>query len=133
MTKRSKVLDFLSIKEEWDPSLLIVLVTAVAFNLVPFYLIKKKKYSFFGDNLDLPENSKIDWKLIVGSLFFGIGWGLGGVCPGPAFMLLPVVYPGVFFMWFLFLALGMGLAVPLTDEKVKMAIKLFMISKGVKV
>lgn len=130
MTKRSKVIDFLSIKEEWDPSLLIVLMTAVAFNLFPFYyIIKKRKYTLYGESLDIPDSSKIDWKLIVGSVFFGVGWGLGGVCPGPAFMLLPIFYPGIFFIWFLFLALGMALAIPLTDEKMQMAIKFYLMAK----
>jgi uncharacterized membrane protein YedE/YeeE len=84
MVKRSKVINFLKFSSEWDPSLLIVLLTAVGINLLLFYLIiQVKKTPVFGQKMELPTKINIDWPLVIGSGIFGLGWGLSGLCPGP--------------------------------------------------
>lgn len=59
---------------------------AVSLNLITFNLLEKPILS---DKYDLPANKKIDFKLILGASIFGIGWGIGGLCPGPAITLIP--------------------------------------------
>ena len=77
MANPRKVLDFLDVAGNWDPSLLAVMGGAVAVTLVSFRpLIKKRGMAF--------EKTNIDLTLIAGAAVFGIGWGIGGYCPGPA-------------------------------------------------
>lgn len=91
MTRRINILQFLWMCKIWNPSLLFVLGCGVAVNLVVFnYMIRVKKSPIYGQKLFNPNNKLIDWKLIFGAFCFGLGWGIGGLCPGPALALLPV-------------------------------------------
>jgi hypothetical protein len=83
MTQPSKVLCFLDIFGDWDPSLAFVMTGAVAIGLVAFSFARRRSRTFLGDELRLPRITEIDAPLVVGSLIFGIGWGLSGICPGP--------------------------------------------------
>jgi uncharacterized protein len=83
MVDPAKLIGFLDIFGQWDYSLLFVLGGAVGLNLITFRFIKKRK-SLIGQELCLPTKSRVDYKIIVGAILFGIGWGLVGVCPGPA-------------------------------------------------
>jgi len=85
MADPSKVIGFLDITGAWDPSLAFVMGGALAI-FVPAYLllIKPRSESVFGDEIVCPTSKTIDKKLVGGSALFGIGWGLLGVCPGPA-------------------------------------------------
>jgi uncharacterized membrane protein YedE/YeeE len=83
MTQPSKVLGFLDIFGDWDPSLAFVMTGAVAIGLVAFSFARRRGRTFLGDELRLPRITEIDAPLVVGSLIFGIGWGLSGICPGP--------------------------------------------------
>ena len=83
MTQPSKVLGFLDILGDWDPSLAFVMAGAVAVGLVAFSFARQRRRTFLGDELRLPRITEIDAPLVVGSLIFGIGWGLSGICPGP--------------------------------------------------
>ncbi|GAB7228989.1 YeeE/YedE family protein [Vibrio rotiferianus] len=85
MADPEKVIGFLDITGAWDPSLAFVMGGALAV-FVPAYLllIKPRNESVFGDEIICPTAKAIDKKLVVGAAMFGIGWGLLGVCPGPA-------------------------------------------------
>ena len=83
MTQPSKVLGFLDILGDWDPSLAFVMAGAVAVGLVAFSFARRRGRTLLGDELRLPRITEIDASLVVGSLIFGIGWGLSGICPGP--------------------------------------------------
>ena len=78
------VLGFLDIFGKWNPALLFVMGGAVMINLFTFNFIIKKGQGFDGCELDVPTNKIVDKKLVIGSVLFGVGWGIFGVCPGPA-------------------------------------------------
>ena len=105
MCRRTKIINFLSIGEGWDPSLAFVMGSAIAFNL-PFFqlMIKKTQCPLLADSYGLPNNNKIDYKLIGGAVSFGLGWGLCGFCPGPGLVNLFILDHGIIFV--LFLAVG---------------------------
>lgn len=84
MTDASKVLGFLDLAGMWDPSLALVMGGALAVGIVAFQLARKRNNSILGDPMRLPTVTRVDRRLVVGGLAFGIGWGLAGLCPGPA-------------------------------------------------
>jgi len=85
MVDPARVLAFLDIFGDWDPTLAFVMGGGLAVYLPLFYLfIKPNKTTLFGEPCSLPQTKTIDAKLIVGAALFGIGWGLSGICPGPA-------------------------------------------------
>lgn len=88
MANPSKVLGFLDLAGTWDPSLALVMAGAIAVALLPFTLAKKRQQSLLGLPMQLPNKREIDRRLIGGSLLFGIGWGIAGICPGPAVAIL---------------------------------------------
>ncbi|ARN81506.1 DUF6691 family protein [Methylocystis bryophila] len=84
MTQPSKVQAFLDLAGRWDPSLAFVMAGALAVGFPAFSLVKGRRRTLLGDELRLPPVGKIDRALVSGSFIFGVGWGLAGVCPGPA-------------------------------------------------
>lgn len=84
MMDPAKVLSFLDIAGDWDPSLMLVMGGAVAVTLPGFYLILKRPYPLFEKSFYLPGKHTIDRKLIGGAALFGLGWAMAGLCPGPA-------------------------------------------------
>jgi uncharacterized membrane protein YedE/YeeE len=84
MTDPGKVIGFLDLFGEWDPSLMFVMGGAIAVGFLAFAVAHKRTTNFFGGALHLPTSQQIDRPLMIGSLMFGAGWGLAGFCPGPA-------------------------------------------------
>lgn len=84
MNLPGKVLGFLDLFGRWDPSLLFVMGGAIPVAAIGFALARKRTKSLLGEPLSQPDRTEIDVRLLGGALIFGIGWGLAGVCPGPA-------------------------------------------------
>lgn len=84
MSDPSKVIGFLDIAGNWDPSLALVMGGAVAVFAVAWRPALRRPKPILGDGFVLPEKTRIDTRLVVGALLFGAGWGLGGFCPGSA-------------------------------------------------
>lgn len=90
MSNPEKVLDFLDVTGQWDPSLAFVMLGAISVAFLPFQIAIRRNAptTIFGEQMSLPKQTKIDTKLLVGSAIFGVGWGIAGVCPAPAFTLI---------------------------------------------
>lgn len=108
MTDPAKVLGFLDLAGAWDPSLALVMGGAITVGLVAFAIAKRRTQSLLGLPMQLPTARQIDRRLVGGSLTFGVGWGLAGICPGPAVVLVGAgVSQGVIFA--VAMLAGMGL------------------------
>jgi uncharacterized membrane protein YedE/YeeE len=88
MVNPAKVLAFLDLAGAWDPSLALVMLGAIAVAFPAFQLARGRQRSWLGAPMQLPTKRRLDRRLVLGSLLFGIGWGLAGFCPGPALTLL---------------------------------------------
>ena len=88
MTDPARVLGFLDVAGAWNPALALVMTGAILTALPFFLLARQKDVSLLGDPIELPDRFRIDVRLIVGAAIFGLGWGLCGICPGPAVVLL---------------------------------------------
>lgn len=95
MVNPARVIGFLDVFGAWDSTLLWVLVAAVAVTGIGFPLVTKRRRPILTDSFVMPEKSEIDARLIAGSVIFGVGWGLAGLCPGPAVAALASMSPSV--------------------------------------
>ncbi|OLL29237.1 hypothetical protein BTH42_23575 [Burkholderia sp. SRS-W-2-2016] len=93
MANPAKVLGFLDLAGNWDPSLAFVMVGAIAVGSVAFFVARQRKRSYLGLPLQIPASTAITGRLLAGSALFGVGWGLAGFCPGPALVALGAGYP----------------------------------------
>jgi uncharacterized membrane protein YedE/YeeE len=88
MTNPRKVLAFLDLAGAWDPSLALVMIGAIGTAIVPLTWARQRSHSLLGSPMQLPAKRELDRRLIGGGLVFGIGWGIAGICPGPAVAML---------------------------------------------
>lgn len=88
MANPDKVLSFLDLAGAWDPSLALVMGGAIGVGFIAFAVAGKRREAMLGGPIRLPERRDLDKPLVLGSLGFGVGWGLAGFCPGPALVAL---------------------------------------------
>jgi uncharacterized membrane protein YedE/YeeE len=108
MANPAKVLSFLDLAGFWDPSLGLVMGGAIAVGFIAYRIAGKRSSSFLGLPMNIPTSRIIDKRLVMGGLVFGIGWGLVGICPAPAFVLLGAgSVKGIVFL--IAMLIGMGI------------------------
>ncbi|MEM8751003.1 MAG: DUF6691 family protein [Pseudomonadota bacterium] len=95
MSNPAKVLNFLDVFGTWDPSLAFVMCGAVLVAFIGYRIVLKRPAPVFSDVFHLPTKQDVDGQLLTGASLFGVGWGLGGFCPGPAFTALPLLSTGI--------------------------------------
>lgn len=88
MANPAKVLGFLDLGGRWDPSLAFVMAGAIAVGAAAFAQARRRTRSVLGAEMKLPSARQIDRRLVVGSVVFGLGWGVAGFCPGPGLVAL---------------------------------------------
>lgn len=95
MSNPAKVVGFLDLTGNWDPSLILVMGGGLLVTVPAFHLVLKNPQPLFEEKFFLPTLTAIDPKLIVGAVMFGLGWGIAGFCPGPALAALVSLNPTV--------------------------------------
>jgi len=95
MTQPAKVIGFLDFFGHWDPSLAFVMGGAIAVYATVWRIVRRRPVAIGGAALQMPGDKAVDARMLIGSAIFGIGWGLGGFCPGPALVSLVSAVPGV--------------------------------------
>ena len=104
-----KVYSFLDISRNWDPSLAFVMIGGILITIFGFRLTFKRPKPLHEENFYLPIYKNIDFKLIGGSAIFGIGWGIGGLCPGPSIAILSSnFFPSIIFTISMLIGLFLG-------------------------
>lgn len=93
MTRPEKVAAFLDVAGDWDPSLALVMVAAIAVHATGMRLVLRRGRPLFDDAFHLPTRRLLDGRLVLGTAIFGVGWGLGGLCPGPALVSSAALMP----------------------------------------
>ncbi|HBW98134.1 MAG TPA: transporter [Pseudoalteromonas sp.] len=88
MTNPDKVLNFLNFQNQWDGSLIIVMAVAMGIMMLAWFWVAKKDKPLLGEAFTLSDVKNISPRLITGSVLFGLGWGLSGICPGPGLVQL---------------------------------------------
>jgi hypothetical protein len=95
MIDPAKIIAFLDIAGAWDPSLLVVMASALAVSFIGYRIVLARSKPVFEPSFQLPTKTVIDRPLLVGSALFGAGWGLAGLCPGPAIAAASLGAPSV--------------------------------------
>lgn|SRR5215211_2220894 len=95
MVNPARVLNFLDVAGSWDPTLMFVMAGGLAVTTLGYELIFRRGSPVFADKFKLPTQRQIDLPLVGGAALFGIGWGLAGICPGPALTDLVTLEPKV--------------------------------------
>ncbi len=109
MVNPQKVLGFLNIFNAWDPSLILVMLGAILIFSPLYFTFKRKSRPIFAKSFNLPSKKNIDKNLIIGASLFGIGWGLVGLCPGPAISAISFLNKNVYlFVLFMFVGFYLG-------------------------
>lgn len=108
MVNPAKVLGFLDIAGRWDPSLALVMGGAVVVSALGYLIAKRRGVPVLAPRLEIPSRRDLDPRLIAGAALFGIGWGLAGLCPGPALVAL-TFGPREIFVFVAAMVLGMAI------------------------
>ena len=95
LTDPARIIAFLDVAGDWEGRLLIVMVAASVVAAPAFAMARRTHHSWLGEDITLPNRTHIDSRLITGAAIFGVGWGLVGLCPGPALVLLGTFDRGV--------------------------------------
>lgn len=108
MSNPAKVLNFLDLAGPWDPSLAFVMAGAVIVAFIGYRIVFRRPRPLAAEEFHLPKATRVDGRLLAGAAIFGIGWGLGGYCPGPALVALGL---GNSSTWVFLVAMFSGFAV----------------------
>jgi uncharacterized membrane protein YedE/YeeE len=106
MNDPDRVLSFLDISGHWNPALAFTMAGAITVAAPAFWLIRRRGRALDGEVLEHPAARRVDGSLVIGSVLFGLGWGLSGICPGPAVLLL---FSGGVAAWILGAAVALGM------------------------
>ena len=113
MTNPAKVLAFLDVTGSWDPSLAFVMIGAIAASSVGYAVAKRRGIAVLGGRLEIPSRHDFDLPLVGGAALFGLGWGMVGLCPGPAVTILPLgLWQGALFVAAMLTGMGLFSAIP---------------------
>ncbi|MBI3702347.1 MAG: YeeE/YedE family protein [Rhizobiales bacterium] len=115
MVNPARVLNFLDIAGNWDPTLIFVMAGGLAVTALGYKLVFRRGAPLRGDQFNLPTQRQIDLPLVGGAALFGLGWGLAGICPGPALTDLVTLQPKVL-LFVVAMLLGMLAASILRDR-----------------
>lgn len=96
MSNPAKVIGFLDLTGNWDPSLTFVMLGGIAVAFIGFKIVQHKSQTVFDEHIHLPGTKHISKELVIGSLMFGAGWAIAGFCPGPAIVALGAGYKEAF-------------------------------------
>jgi uncharacterized membrane protein YedE/YeeE len=96
MIDPAKVLAFLDVAGNWDPTLLVVMAVALVTAAPGYSIARRRERSWLGQKMQIPARGDLDARLLGGAAIFGMGWGLAGFCPGPALAALGTGLPDVF-------------------------------------
>jgi uncharacterized membrane protein YedE/YeeE len=118
MINPAKVLNFLDLAGDWDPTLVIVMASALLTTMVGYRLVLRRETPLFAASYSLPGRREIDLRLITGAALFGFGWGLAGFCPGPAIAALTTLRAEPF-IFVAAMAVGMVLMKHLTTGQAR--------------
>ncbi len=109
MVNPAKVLGFLNIFDAWDPSLIFVMIGAILIFSPLYFIFKRKSRPIFAKIFVIPSKKNIDKNLIIGASMFGAGWGLVGLCPGPAISAVSFLNTNIYlFVLFMFVGFYIG-------------------------
>lgn len=116
MANPEKIIDFLDITGQWDPSLMFVMAGALIVSFFAFRYVKNRNQTCLKQAIQLPTSTRIDRRLVVGSIVFGAGWGMAGYCPGPALTSL-LIWQLEPFIFVLSMLAGMGIYVWIAGKR----------------
>ncbi len=112
MANPAKVIGFLDVTGDWDPTLAVVMGGALLIAVPAFHMVFKRQGPVLAVEFELPTKKEVDAPLLGGSVLFGIGWGLSGFCPGPAVTaLVPALITGIMPVFVFFAAMVVGMAI----------------------
>ncbi len=113
MVDPAKVLAFLDVTGSWDPSLAFVMVGAISASGIGYAVAKSRGAPVLGNKLEIPNRRDFDARLMGGAAIFGVGWGLVGLCPGPAVAALPLgLWQATTFVASMLAGMGLFAALP---------------------